>query len=142
MDIDLNAHIEALIQDTKIESITLLTELDSLLPGMNLEEIYTLDGPEPSIVSVGALISAAEAVHVKAEALQDRARSSTIANETIVSAAPSALMRTPQMIQRLDSAALTSSARPARPSACTLPTLKPHPVHTANKFPAQRESVS
>lgn len=69
-DTSLEVRIETLLRDARNDFITVLTELDSLLPGMRFEEIYAMEGPEPDIARVGTLVSAEETAHYKSKVLQ------------------------------------------------------------------------
>ena len=58
-DRDFNDRIDALVRWMKAGFATPMTELDTFYPGMNQEKVYAMSGPEPDIIFIDTLLSAA-----------------------------------------------------------------------------------
>ncbi|KAF9701569.1 hypothetical protein EKO04_000750 [Ascochyta lentis] len=69
-DADFNKRLDTIVQWLAIELVNVLTELDALLPGMRYEEIYTLEGPDHDIATVGTLLPDSELRSRQDEVLQ------------------------------------------------------------------------
>ncbi|UPX19288.1 RING-type E3 ubiquitin transferase [Ascochyta rabiei] len=55
-DVDFNGRLDTILNWMKVQLVKVLTELDTLLPGMRYEEVYTLEGPDHDIATVGTLL--------------------------------------------------------------------------------------
>ncbi|KAJ4338003.1 hypothetical protein N0V95_008176 [Ascochyta clinopodiicola] len=55
-DVDFNKRLDIILDWMRVQLVKVLTELDTLLSGMRYEEIYTLEGPDHDIATVGALL--------------------------------------------------------------------------------------